>query len=544
MIRIFPLLLLAVVPATSLAQEPAKDWPQFRGPNGDGVATSSPKLLDKWDPKGPPLFWKSDPLPYAPTCGVGTPVVAGGNVYTYAQLNLPIDGIKPFTAEFLLHWGYMAEMPPKLRAKVEDEFKNPKFAEAKKDAAKLEAYTKEYLATLDSAEAKQFGEAIANRFKYSSWWTTEHLDWMASLIGQEIKSRQDFLNLFIDRYHNYIYHGPNSVELYKYADQIYKDQKWGDAIICLDGATGKILWTKALPGAKKAWGVEFGCSGVPAVVKDRIYFAGSAGVYCLDLKKKGELIWQGKGAASHTSPLVADGVVYACPGELAAFNAETGAELWRQPVVTSESASPLVWKHEGKSYVLCASAAPRYTYHINCVDAQTGKILWRQTTGGEYTALLLQGDTLIARGSGCSAFHLTPEKPEQLWLSKVGGDYGGSPVVYKDSVYNCGLAYGATLVTVLNFKTGEATLTQPMKTGGGACTSALVADGKVITVCESGYKLGRLIAFSANPSKYEEVGQLPAQDVVASTSPAYADGKVFVRMPRAIACYDIADHGK
>lgn len=523
------------------AQDAPKDWPQFRGPNGDCIAPASPKLLDTWPKAGPPLLWKSDALPFGPTCGVGTPVIAGGNVFTYAQIGVPIDGIKPFNAEFLLRWGYVSDMSPDLRKKIEAAIKDPKYAASKNVPDQLEAYTKEFLATLDAPQAQQFGDAIRNRFKYVGWWSPDDLTWMASFKDKDIKSRQDFLNLFIDRFHHNIYHGPQSGELYKYADLVYKDQKWADALYCLDVTTGKILWSKEFPGVKKAWGVEFGCSGVPTVVKDKVYFAGSGGVYCLDIKKKGELVWQGKGAASHTSPLIADGAAYFCAGELAAFNAETGAELWRQPKATGESASPVLWKNNGKSYVICSSAAPRYYFNIYCVDALTGKIVWQQPSCGEHTALTLLGDTMVARGNGgCTAYHLTPAKPEQLWTSKDGGDYGGSPIVYKDHVYNCGQAYTPNLLTVLDLKTGAATLKYNQK--GGACSTGIVADGKIIFVCESGYKVGRLIVFNTNPDKYEEVGQLPNQDLVASTSPAFADGKVFVRMPTAIACYDLADH--
>src|ERR1700723_3595646 len=33
------------------------DWPQWRGPNRDGVSTEK-DLLDKWPEAGPPLAWK------------------------------------------------------------------------------------------------------------------------------------------------------------------------------------------------------------------------------------------------------------------------------------------------------------------------------------------------------------------------------------------------------------------------------------------------------------------------------------------------------
>ncbi|MBI3829513.1 MAG: PQQ-like beta-propeller repeat protein [Planctomycetes bacterium] len=521
----------------------ADDWPQFMGPNRDGIAAKSPKLLDAWPKEGPKLVWKSDELPFGPTCGVGTPIVAGGKVYTFAQIALPLDGIKPFNAEFLSHWGFAADLPDDLNKKIEAAIGDKKRA-ACKTKEDVEAYCKEFLATFDSAQTQKFGDAIRARIQLAGGgFGAGDLAWMGSLRDKEIKSRQDFMNLFVDRFHHNIYHGGQAGYIIQHADAVYKDQKWADSLICLDAASGKKLWSKELPGVKKSWGVEFGCSGVPAVVKDRLYFAGSGGVYCLDLSKKGELVWQGKGTASHTSPLVADGVVYACPGELAAFDAATGKELWRQAKVTHDSESPVLWKKNGKTYVLCSSSAPRYYFNLWCVDAGNGNVLWQAPSAGEHSSLTLLGDTLIMRGNGgVTAFHLTPQKPEQLWTSKVGGDYGGSPIIYQDHVYLCGQAYTPNLLTVLDLKTGEPTLKVTAK--GGACSTGLVADGKIVFVSESGYKTGRLIMFKTTPDKYEEVGQLPNQDLVASTSPAFADGKVYVRMPTAIACYDLTAPAK
>ncbi|MCH7726533.1 MAG: hypothetical protein IH991_08660, partial [Planctomycetes bacterium] len=34
------------------------EWPQWRGPNRDGVSTEK-GLLDRWDADGPPLFWST-----------------------------------------------------------------------------------------------------------------------------------------------------------------------------------------------------------------------------------------------------------------------------------------------------------------------------------------------------------------------------------------------------------------------------------------------------------------------------------------------------
>ena len=40
-----------------------QSWPQWRGPNRDGVVLNSPKLMDEWPKEGPPLLWKSGVIP-------------------------------------------------------------------------------------------------------------------------------------------------------------------------------------------------------------------------------------------------------------------------------------------------------------------------------------------------------------------------------------------------------------------------------------------------------------------------------------------------
>lgn len=88
----------AVQPA---AKEPASaaasghDWPQWRGPDRNGaVPPGGPAIADKWPQEGPAKLWQSEPVasgpPSGPAVGVsgaglGSPVVAGGRVYLYAN---------------------------------------------------------------------------------------------------------------------------------------------------------------------------------------------------------------------------------------------------------------------------------------------------------------------------------------------------------------------------------------------------------------------------------------------------------------------------
>ena len=62
---------LAVVGETRAA-----DWPQFRGPNRDGLSAET-GLLKSWDKGGPPKKWEAKNL----GLGFGTPSVADGKIY-------------------------------------------------------------------------------------------------------------------------------------------------------------------------------------------------------------------------------------------------------------------------------------------------------------------------------------------------------------------------------------------------------------------------------------------------------------------------------
>jgi outer membrane protein assembly factor BamB len=54
----------------------AADWPQWRGPNRDGVSKET-GLLKEWPKDGPPLRWKATDI----GTGYSTPAVVGGRVY-------------------------------------------------------------------------------------------------------------------------------------------------------------------------------------------------------------------------------------------------------------------------------------------------------------------------------------------------------------------------------------------------------------------------------------------------------------------------------
>jgi outer membrane protein assembly factor BamB len=58
----------------------AADWPQWRGPNRDGISSET-GLLATWPSGGPPVVWKTDGLGE----GYSSLAIAGGRLYTQGQ---------------------------------------------------------------------------------------------------------------------------------------------------------------------------------------------------------------------------------------------------------------------------------------------------------------------------------------------------------------------------------------------------------------------------------------------------------------------------
>jgi outer membrane protein assembly factor BamB len=74
----------ALVPFLLLQAAWSADWPQWRGPNRDNVAPSSPPLATTWPAAGPKKLWEVHTLPVG---GSGSVAVAGDCCYLYVHLN-------------------------------------------------------------------------------------------------------------------------------------------------------------------------------------------------------------------------------------------------------------------------------------------------------------------------------------------------------------------------------------------------------------------------------------------------------------------------
>ena len=365
---------MGVAVAAPKSSSDPTDWPQFRGPNRDGSAVNSPKLADAWPTNRPALLWHSewtdrpsDEGRRGPDSGCSAPIVADGKVFVYVNIKAPKDGgkrYKPLSKEILMDAGWLPDLSDDLARKFEEArvarpgskntpagapfwFAITPPADAEIDAflaktPELDKYIKDFIATLDPKDAKAYGAYIKRRFSmYYGEFTWAELVRLSKMQDSEVESmgglgegRESILGYYRNP-GNISNHGSFCLSA------IVRSSKVTDTVVCMDAAPGKTAWKKDFPvdpavfdrkdislsGSPYGGFDWIGVSSVPAVWQGKIYVQGFMGIYCLSTTD-GALVWKAPTDPQHSSPLVADGVVYNCG---VAYNAGSGTVLWKNP---------------------------------------------------------------------------------------------------------------------------------------------------------------------------------------------------------------------
>jgi len=167
-------------------------------------------------------------------------------------------------------------------------------------------------------------------------------------------------------------------------------------LYAFDAATGKVLWN-----------VYVNERGEAVAVVNGVLYASNDGLLAINAKT-GALIWSFFVGPTQCNlsvacgPAVADGVVYAQDLTATyAFNAITGAPLWMTRIAGTGS-SPAV--ANGVVYI-----GAGYDNNIYALDAHTGAVLWKYTTGAAVNSSPVIANGMVYTGSedgNVYAFHL------------------------------------------------------------------------------------------------------------------------------------------
>jgi outer membrane protein assembly factor BamB len=334
---------------------------------------------------------------------------------------------------------------------------------------------------------------------------------MAHLI--EAETGKEIWNVpYADRFEDEWGAGPRSTALID-GDRVYVQSCNGE-FRCLSLADGKMVWGTSFD---KDFGVKFlgskansgtatrrGNNGSCVVDSDGVIVpVGStegATLVCFD-KLNGKVIWKsGNDEAAYSAPTVATlagvrQIVYLSGDSLAGYARANGKILWRVPLKT-----------DAKRHA-CSPVIVGDTITVN--SHTFGTICFR---------ILKSGDGL---------------KAEQAWDNQDLKTNLATAVAVGDYFYNQG---GNRDYVSFDAKTGAIKWAQPGFGQGKKDYSSTIVAGKNLLVLTED---GTLLLLKADPGKYSELGRA---QVCGNTwsFPAYAEGKLYVRDGRQLACYNLA----
>jgi len=498
------------------------DWPQWRGPTGNGILPKGPALLANWKGGDLKQLWDSEEIPSNDDGGLGSVVVANGRAYLSVVWHRDVPSETRQMNELVVRQlGHQSTgaLGPELVKKIEETrlSLSPTLR-----GKKLEEFAKEFIdANLNKKQQQLYSGFITNRFKKGA--LAIPLDVLDKIDSQKqrIFANDAELRGWLDEQ--------------GFAEEIKKQiieavpptrRVAEDTVVCFDLATGKTLWKTAAPGEPTGRG----SSSTPCVADGKVFALGSVNAYALDAAS-GKILWSKplpqKGAGS--SPTATGGAVLINAKYLYALDAATGNELWKSEKAGGGNSSPIVWQSGGKDFVVCQGRAT-----LDAVEVKTGQLAWSMPGGGDSTPAI-HGDLLAVQTrkpeAGLISYRITPTAAQQLWVAPYEAlRTQASPIIHDGAVFladnDVQLCFDAT--------NGSQRWTAPVP---GSISSPALADGKLFVMINSGNNVQVL---RADGGERVELGKANVKGAWVP-SPTVADGKLFVRLKDRVRCFSLTD---
>lgn len=219
-----------------------------------------------------------------------------------------------------------------------------------------------------------------------------------------------------------------------------------DVLVCLDGASGSVVWRFDFPSELKTPLPAFGFVCSPLVDGNHVFVQAGAAVCKLD-KSDGTLIWRslddsgGMWGSAFSSPIVREiagqrQLLVQTRQKLAGVDLDSGDVLWSQPIEAFRGMNILTptvhgddvftsayggksqlfrlvssgesteareqWMNRSTGYMSSPIVIGRHVYmhlrnqRFTCIDLDTGKTCWTSKPFGKYWSMVANGDRILA----------------------------------------------------------------------------------------------------------------------------------------------------
>ncbi len=258
--------------------------------------------------------------------------------------------------------------------------------------------------------------------------------------------------------------------------QLYIGFLNGDAIMAtaLD-LQGNIAWQKEIGKFIS----RFGYAPSPILYKSLIIFAadnrGGGYIAALDAES-GNVAWRiSRGSIdSYSTPVVAnvggrDQLLISGCDAVTSYDPGTGTQNWSTECVAESTCGTIV---TSANRIFASGGYP--DKETVCLSAE-GKLLWSNSTKIYEPSMLVVGDRLVGVNDDGIAYCWSIDNGDQLWRTRLGGNFSASPILYGQNIYVANLK-GETFV----FRAGDKYEQVARNQLGDDCyASPAISDGEI-----------------------------------------------------------------
>ncbi len=332
---------------------------------------------------------------------------------------------------------------------------------------------------------------------------------------------------------------------------VTQEQRGNEELVtCYDLKNGEILWTHADSGRfSEAMGGD-GPRSTPTVFEGRVYVTNAFGLlHCLD-GGTGKPIWTRDTLkensaklpvwAKSCSPLIVDDLVVVTLSEephaksLAAYFRDSGKPAWVAGNDGSSYATPVVAELAGKRQIICCN-----DQSVSGHDIRTGAVLWELPYGGvikkcSNPIVISPTEVLFSAsyGTGTMLLKVSP-KGDGFHVEKVWS----APVLmrtrYTNAVVHGGYVYGLDdgILQCADLQTGKS----KWKNGRYGHGQVLLVDDLLVVQAEKGY----IALVAADPKKFQELSRLNALAGKTWNTSVVAGNRLLVRNSEEAVLYEL-----
>ena len=328
-----------------------------------------------------------------------------------------------------------------------------------------------------------------------------------------------------------------------------------EVVVALDAATGKALWEHRYPSPTDGMNLSEGAGphSTPLLVGGRLFVAGSRREFFALDKTSGKVVWTHDFVKEYEAPMVDRGfaasplhfngtIIITIGGRdqaVGAFNASTGALVWKAGDVEISPASPLLIDVEGQTQLVVFGGD-----RIAGLDPASGRTLWSHPHRTDWglnisNPVWSPADHLLlvssAYGTGSRAIELRQSAGKttvtEKWAVPRVRVHFGSIIRVGEYAYMSSGDFGPAFLSAMSVGTGAVA----WQDRAFARAQLLYADGKLIILDEDG-TLG-LATVSSQGMKVLARAQLLEHR--AWTPPTLAGRTLYVRDRKTLAAFDL-----